>query len=428
MIAEVTLERCAETKTPLPKGVDELLTLRWDHDSAEAPASLATMPGDRLRARVSRLLAGDEHGNHQALAAIAHCFDTAFYDRAIALACKRAAEGGSGGDAYRVALGQAGKPAIPVLERALARVSGKHAADDTVTLRTALLVANVIAARGGKLDDAVLLPYPAALDVNRNTAPFAAGYFAQGLALLPVAKAKKIVRAWLDADKTGRLGLNGILTRALSHELSHLLETRLERLKRMAKETKLPCTQRIYVMERDKELDTKTHNRITSKLLGIEPPRLGKKPMEHVLTLDLDDAPELRSLSPALAKARGVALFISSLRDNSAYKPGTKETAMVPLSAKQLAAGHEELDSDSFRVHALDVPEEVFGSSPRLEGLRTAIQQLPCRALGAPTWIQAPEVDDALLLQLDEGFVPSLNIGDCGLMYVFANTAFWQCH
>jgi hypothetical protein len=32
------------------------------------------------------------------------------------------------------------------------------------------------------------------------------------------------------------------------------------------------------------------------------------------------------------------------------------------------------------------------------------------------------------MLQLDDGFVPSLNLGDAGLMYVFAETAFWQCH
>ena len=32
------------------------------------------------------------------------------------------------------------------------------------------------------------------------------------------------------------------------------------------------------------------------------------------------------------------------------------------------------------------------------------------------------------MLQLDETFIPELNLGDAGVMYVLAETAFWQCH
>jgi hypothetical protein len=40
--------------------------------------------------------------------------------------------------------------------------------------------------------------------------------------------------------------------------------------------------------------------------------------------------------------------------------------------------------------------------------------------------MQGDEYEGPLLVQFDESLVP-MNLGDAGVMYVFPDTAFWQC-
>ena len=60
--------------------------------------------------------------------------------------------------------------------------------------------------------------------------------------------------------------------------------------------------------------------------------------------------------------------------------------------------------------------------------LRGAIYQLGARALGEPLWLQGDEGGGAgFIMQFDESFV-DINLGDMGIMYVFTDGGFWQCH
>ena len=46
---------------------------------------------------------------------------------------------------------------------------------------------------------------------------------------------------------------------------------------------------------------------------------------------------------------------------------------------------------------------------------------------GSPQWIQAAEHSGEFVLQFD-GKLVRVNLGDQGVMYVFADTAFMQCN
>ena len=53
---------------------------------------------------------------------------------------------------------------------------------------------------------------------------------------------------------------------------------------------------------------------------------------------------------------------------------------------------------------------------------------MPGRALGFPIWLQGDEDSGGeFLFQFDEALAYT-NLGDSGVMYVFDDTAFWQCH
>ncbi len=52
---------------------------------------------------------------------------------------------------------------------------------------------------------------------------------------------------------------------------------------------------------------------------------------------------------------------------------------------------------------------------------------MPARVFGPPLWLQDDEGGDGFVMQLDEGLV-DVNLGDGGIMYAFADDAFWQCH
>ncbi|MFT4564742.1 MAG: hypothetical protein ACI9BW_004512 [Gammaproteobacteria bacterium] len=58
--------------------------------------------------------------------------------------------------------------------------------------------------------------------------------------------------------------------------------------------------------------------------------------------------------------------------------------------------------------------------------LNEAVQQY-AMAAGKPLWLLSAEHDGDVLVQFGDSLV-EMNLGDGGVMYVFKDTAFWQCH
>ncbi len=99
---------------------------------------------------------------------------------------------------------------------------------------------------------------------------------------------------------------------------------------------------------------------------------------------------------------------------------GEAEPTEQDLRARHVSAEHLEVASAAFAE--LDDEQE----SPRRR-LRGAIYGASARAGGSPLWLQGDEHDGDFLLQFDESFA-DVNLGDCGIMFVFTDTQFWQCH
>ena len=164
--------------------------------------------------------------------------------------------------------------------------------------------------------------------------------------------------------------------------------------------------------------------------LGDRRPRCVGAPMTHVLTLATDEIPALRAAFP---DAAAVALYVADPGFNQAYSPYNDEASVVALSQDDIARGPaqptpKDLDPCPVQATTFALPTAAFdGDGAAAPELRKAIQKLPARAGGAPLWIQGEEAGGRFLLQFDERFAP-MNLGDAGVMYVFDDTAYWQCH
>ena len=158
--------------------------------------------------------------------------------------------------------------------------------------------------------------------------------------------------------------------------------------------------------------------------------------MQHVLTLDLAALPALRT--GELANVRAVALFVSDFEDNQAFRPYTQESTVILLSEVDIQQGepHDILnqhqgEAQSYQIQPVTIPVglfNIFGKSEKPGALRELKDLLytTSYAGGKPLWMQGNEHDGHFLCQFDESFV-EMNLGDAGIMYVFTDTAFWQC-
>jgi len=161
--------------------------------------------------------------------------------------------------------------------------------------------------------------------------------------------------------------------------------------------------------------------------------------------LDVADMPEL---GKRLKKnCRAMAMFVSSADHNHAWEPGNDEVvlrfldeAALATEAGPLPEGAKLLEERGFSWRKVLVPKAVFDLEPedddgadesertaQLRRIRTRSTSSAARALGHPIWLQEGQWGGDFILQFDETFVP-MNLGDCGVMYVFGDTAFWQCH
>jgi hypothetical protein len=148
--------------------------------------------------------------------------------------------------------------------------------------------------------------------------------------------------------------------------------------------------------------------------------------------LDLATMPEL---ARAFGGKRALSFFCWSPNNNEAYQEGNDETDVVLSDEAQVAGSHEapeeaEVRSEGwFEAVRVDVPSTVFDSRKGPLGeLRDAIYRLGARALGEPLWLQGDEGGGGrFVMQFDESFV-DVNLGDSGIMYVWDDGGFWQCH
>ncbi len=167
-------------------------------------------------------------------------------------------------------------------------------------------------------------------------------------------------------------------------------------------------------------------------------------PMEHVFTLDRQEAPILgRGLSN---EVRAVALFAHAPGPHRTWDPhgeGTEVRLLTDEDVEQRRLQGEPPVGEAEPGWALEtrwveIPSMVFESvtfdqynveSEPLEVLREDIRRVEARSGGSPLWIQQryPDMRESFLMQCTSSFCPMFP-GEAECLYVFKETAFWQCH
>jgi hypothetical protein len=209
-----------------------------------------------------------------------------------------------------------------------------------------------------------------------------------------------------------------------------------------AKRTKL------YFFERlEEEPEATDLNRLGGRPIGVDagswPLKGGDEdqPMEHMYTLDMATVPGLQSRVGE--GVRAVSLFVYNPSYNEAWTAYNSDTEVVLLTEDDVAKGPFEGDlpvgdasgARKFSVQEAEVPAEIFlevhwdeERDPQLEEIRNGVYQSNAWGGGQPIWLQGDEgAGPDFVMQFDEGFV-YMNLGDSGVMYVYPDTAFWQCH
>lgn len=188
----------------------------------------------------------------------------------------------------------------------------------------------------------------------------------------------------------------------------------------------------VYVLELVKEEDALPCSTFTA--FGGPPPaplRRGSKSMRHLLTIDLEDAPELASRFPG---ARAASLFVPrepNFDDDLflAYEPSFwHDFTDEDLAGRAPSTGRPE----TLRVHAVSLPAALFedarGAAEHAAILR-ALSAFPGYLLGGPFTIQADtgaKRTPDFVAQLGESF--DLMLGDCGFLYSYVKGALWDSH
>ncbi len=161
-------------------------------------------------------------------------------------------------------------------------------------------------------------------------------------------------------------------------------------------------------------------------------------PMDHVCTLDLEDAPELRERIDG--QPRALAFFALDPED---FETGDRAEVVLLDDADiergvyedELPAGPDD-EPRGFRVQAFRAPAAIFdvdapgdeeALDPVTRELREAVYLLGARLGGGPIWLQDEPTEvretepGAFLMQFDSAFVPEerLSLFGHGVMYLF---------
>ncbi len=133
------------------------------------------------------------------------------------------------------------------------------------------------------------------------------------------------------------------------------------------------------------------------------------------------DRQDLADVHPALA--------VASDDDLVAIFRVVWQTPKEAARKGSVPKGFELLPEQRVELIPIEVPATIWKATDGPSGrLASALFSLPALLLGEPMWIQEPElVASRFVMQFDADLV-SINLGDNGIMYVFENTAFWQCY
>jgi hypothetical protein len=205
---------------------------------------------------------------------------------------------------------------------------------------------------------------------------------------------------------------------------------------------------KLYFFERtDEEAEPTDINRLSGRPIGVDadswPLKGGDddQPMQHMYTLDMATVPGLQSRVGE--GVRAVSLFVYNPSYNEAWTAYNSDTEVVLLTEDDVAKGAFEGDlpvgdasgAKKFSVAEAEVPADIFldvhwdeERDPQLEEIRNSVYQSNAWGGGQPIWLQGDEgAGGGFVMQFDEGFV-YMNLGDSGVMYVYPDTAFWQCY
>ena len=220
-------------------------------------------------------------------------------------------------------------------------------------------------------------------------------------------------------------------------------------LQQLAEMVALPDDEmlRVYVM-RSRETPSKPNevSRAGGPPVGVTEqtrPRHEDGYMQHLITVDLAETPELRTVD-RLAGVRAVAVFIRDAMANDAFVPESGETAVVLLADDDVARGVwtggsvADPPSRTLELYPVDVPDRAFEDNDDFyvdeptAGIGT-LWDLHCKLMSASR-IGGPVIHFSgtdrtagFLLQFSE-FIVDVNLGDAGTMYVYVDDAYWSGH
>lgn len=209
--------------------------------------------------------------------------------------------------------------------------------------------------------------------------------------------------------------------------LAGAIETPEQELRRLCAALPGPKV-RIYRLRRaDRAPAADEVGRIGGSPRGVKDsdiPRHGDEPMHHIITLDLARLPGLTGPDGA----RSLSLYLPDPDDAEEHESGE----LVWCTEADLAAAPgSTADARAIEVDAFDVPAAIFdeGCEGDLKRVRGMVYAANGYALGGPLWLQdgPTGADPDFLFQFDEGLC-SINLGDCGVMYVLGGEITWQCH
>lgn len=200
----------------------------------------------------------------------------------------------------------------------------------------------------------------------------------------------------------------------------------------------------LYKVDIQKEPREASLSMIGGKGIGLSDenyPKYGDIPMTHLLTLDLNDFPNLKERYPT---KRAISLYMNEYNgENEAYEPYTKETAVIFVSQKDIDEKRlTSLDAQycqkfSLKVTPYAVPKEIFSETLEEESIAEKLQYYfyNFRYVGGkPIWMQNEEKIPNFIMQTGEFLCSddstttydTVNFAG-GIMYMFEDTAFWQC-
>ncbi len=191
------------------------------------------------------------------------------------------------------------------------------------------------------------------------------------------------------------------------------------RLVRLASERANQAAQRIYLLER-RDIDPsvpapRSGSWSRSRAKG------GDGELDNVITLDLEEIPELASRFP---NARALELVGTDLEGGEDW-----ECAQLrPLGADAAAPA----GGNRISVVPVDVPSAIFDydecqNDPVLGELRRLVFNRPGYVLGEPMFIQEDYGGEGFVMQLSED-IGDINLGDSGSLYVFEHSVYMQCY